>query len=281
MELIDFDGLFDEKLAEYMQQNRGKYTEKQWEALIPKLYKQFGDTFIPKAGATPKGYYAAMTDEALVEALVRHIEEGVPVSDFLCRELEGRDCPDALLTLLQETDSELITLAVNLIGSHPKAFGPYFRLLALPDCDEDVAETICEQLKMSADRVKALALEDYKKDIRSEMMLEILSRCKERDDAVFEVLLNAFRTSGEELPMRASYLAAYGDVRALPTLLEAIDRDDINFLEYQELKYAIEALGGEYTRPRDFTNDAYFQEIASQQAGALDILASNNKKSDA
>ena len=34
-QLIDFDGLFEEKLAQYMKQNAGKYTEKQWEAIIP------------------------------------------------------------------------------------------------------------------------------------------------------------------------------------------------------------------------------------------------------
>mgnify|MGYP006990340406 CR=1 FL=1 len=45
-------------------------------------------------------------------------------------------------------------------------------------------------------------------------------------------------------------LLIFGDERALPVLIETIDRDDINFLEFQELKYAIEKLGGEYTRPR-------------------------------
>ncbi len=95
-------------------------------------------------------------------------------------------------------------------------------------------------------------------------MLEILSRCAVRDERVFEILLKEFRLAEEELPMRASYLAAYGDERALPVLLEAIESDAINFLEFQELKYAIEALGGEYTRERDFSEDAYYKEIAEQ-----------------
>ena len=63
-ELIDFDGLFEEKLAEYIRMNAGKYTEKQWENVIPKLYRQFGDTYIPRAGATPKQYYAALSDSS-------------------------------------------------------------------------------------------------------------------------------------------------------------------------------------------------------------------------
>ena len=266
--LIDFDGLFDEKLAEYMQTNAGKYTEKQWESVIPKLYKQFGDIYVASAGNTPKGYYSEMTDGELVETLVRHIKEGVPVSDFLCRELETRGCPDEILPLLSERDEQLLTLAVNLAGSNPKAFGAYFDLLTA-DVDAEIKDAAIEQLKAGADAAKERALEKYEKGIERELMLEILSRVKERDDRVYEILVNEFST-GEEIPMHASYLAAYGDERALPLLLEVIDREDINYLEFQELKYAIEALGGQYTRPRDFSEDAYFQEIAAQSALPVD-----------
>ncbi len=275
--LIDFDGLFDEKLAEYMQQNAGKYTEKQWESIIPKLYRKFGDTFIPKAGNTPKGFYAAMDDEALVSCLEEHVETGVPTSDFLCRELETRR-PAALLRLLGSKNIELLTFAVNLLGADPAAFAAYFAILEEEGADENVVDAVCEQLKAGADHAKDRALDCLRRGVREELMLEILSGCKERDDAVFGVLLQAFHT-GEDIPMRASYLATYGDPRALPDLLEVIDRDDINFLEYQELKYAIEALGGEYTRPRDFSEDPYFKEMRSQQEGAYDIM--NLKKSDA
>lgn len=266
--LIDFDGLFDEKLAEYMQTNAGKYTEKQWETVIPKLYKQFGDIYVASAGNTPKGYYKEMTDDELVETLVRHTKEDVPVSDFLCRELESRGCPDGLLPLLKSKDEQLLTLAVNLAGNSPKAFPAYFDLITA-DIDPDIKDAAIEQLKAGADAAKERALEFYGKGIERELMLEILSRVKERDSRVFEILVKEFRT-GEELPMHASYLAAYGDEAALPVLLEVIDRDDINFLEFQELKYAIEALGGEYTRPRDFSQDPYFQEIAAQSALSVD-----------
>ena len=64
--------------------------------------------------------------------------------------------------------------------------------------------------------------------------------------------------------MHASYLAAYGDERALPYLLDKIDEEGITFVEYQELKFAIEALGGEYSKERDFSNDPYFKIIHPQ-----------------
>ena len=257
--LIDFDALFDEKLSEYMRQNAGKYSEKQWESLIPRLYKQFGDIVIPSVGNTPKGYYAAMTDEELADALRRHVEEKIPVSDFLCRELEKRDCPAALVALLSSEDEELLLLAVNLAGANVKAFGEYFRILRTSE-DEELKDAVTEQLKSNADAAKEEALRTYEEGVETDLMLEILSRTKERDDRVFTLLLNAFKTSGE-IPMHASYLAAYGDARALPVLAEVIDRDDIDYVEFQELKFAIEALGGEYTKERDFSEDPYYKEI--------------------
>lgn len=273
--LIDFDGLFDEKLAEYIQSNPEKYTEKQWENVIPKLYKQFGDIYVAKAGATPKQYYAAMSDDELCETLERHYDEGVPVSDFLCREIESRGCSDALIRLFDRREEEILTLAVNLAGSNEKAFPAYFRLLT-SEVSDDIKEAVCEQLKGGADAAKEQALALFEQGQEQEMMLEILSRCKQRDDRVYDLLLTAFRT-GDEVPMHASYLAAYGDERALPVLMEYIDRDDINFLEFREVKYAIEALGGEYTKPRDFSHDPYYQEILAQSQIPVDP----DKKTDA
>lgn len=258
--LIDFDGLFEEKLTEYMRRMRGKYTEEQWEEIIPKLYREFGDTYIPRAKNTPKGYYAAMADGELIGLLIRHEEEGVPVSDYLCRELESRPAA-ALLPLLFRSEPALVTLAVNLLGPNEAAFSAYFDLLEREGTSEDVAEAVCEKLKEHADAAKERALALWKRGVRTELMLEILSRVKERSDEVFSILLAAFRESGEDMPVRAGYLASYGDPRALDALLSVIDREDINYLEYRELKYAIEALGGEYDRPRDFSEDPYYLQL--------------------
>lgn len=279
--LIDFDGLFEEKLQEYMKRLRGKYTEEEWEELIPKLYREFGDTYIPRAKNTPKGYYAAKTDGELIALLIRHEEEGVPVSDYLCRELETRPA-EALLPLLSRSDPALVTLAVNLLGANEAAFAGYFRLLEREDTAEDVAEAVCEKLKEHADAAKEEALALYKKGVRTELMLDVLSRVKKPSDEVFHILLCAFKESGEEMPVRAGYLANYGDPRALEALLAVIDREDINFLEYRELKYAIEALGGEYTRPRDFSNDPYFLQfedhMRSSPEGGTDPAARPDRR---
>lgn len=265
MKLIDFDGLFDEKLTQFMQTNKEKYTEKQWEDVIPKLYKKFGDTYVAKVKCTPKEYYAKMTDDELVECLQQHIEQDVPTPEFLCAEVESRSLAKALLPMLQSDNIEAVIYAVNLLGDNPVAFDSYFSILLENSADEDVRSDIADILRLHADELKEKVLSAYEEKKLGDVALEILSRVKIRDERVYETLLTAF-LSGEMTPMRAGYLAAYGDERALPHLFKTIEREDINFVEFQELKYAIEALGGEYDTPRDFTNDKDYLAIEAASA---------------
>lgn len=256
MKLIDFDGLFDEKLAQYMETNKNKYTEKQWEDVIPKLYKKFGDTYVAKIGCTPKEYYAKMSDAELSETLSAHLTEEVPVPEFLCAEIETRGAAETLLPLLKSEDTQTVSYAINLLGDDPKAFDAYFSILVENRLDEDIRSDLTDIFRVHADEVKGLAYQTLQQGIATEYMLEILSRVKEREENIYEALLQAFLSAEDERrPMRASYLAAYGDERALPHLLRKIEDKSIGFVEFQELKYAIEALGGEYDDPRDFSAD--------------------------
>lgn len=267
MKLIDFDGLFDEKLAQYMEENKNKYSEKQWENVIPKLYKKFGDTLIAKFGCTPKEYYAKMTDEELTETLAAHLRSDVPVPEFLCAEIEKRGEVERLLPLLKSEDEVLATYAVNLIGDNEAAYAAYFEILAQERFGEDLRNDIIEVFKYHADQVKEGVFKMLETNGMQEYMLEVLSRVKEKEERIYELLLSAFR-SEERLSMRASYLAAYGDERALPVLLARIEDKTLGFVDFQELKYAIEALGGEYNEERDFSEDKDYLavEVARQKA---------------
>lgn len=261
MKLMDFDGLFDEKLSQYMEENKGKYTEKQWENIIPKLYQKFGDTYVAKVKCTPKEYYARMTDEELTATLSAHLKEQIPVPDFLCSEIEGRNCTEALLSLLKSDDGETVSYAINLVGADERAFPDYFSMITENKFDEDIRDAAVEKLKENADKATEAALKFYKEGTAKEYMLEILSRAKKRDEGIFRILLDEFLSDVGRVPMHAGYLAAYGDERALPYLMKKIEDRSIGFVEFQELKYAIEALGGEYNEPRDFSEDKDFRTI--------------------
>lgn len=268
MKWIDFDGLFDEKLAQYMSENKNKHTEKQWEDVIPKLYKKFGDTFIAKIGCTPKEYYARMNNQDLVATLKGHLEEGVPVPEFLCAEIESRNDAEVLLGLLDTEDTQTASYAINLIGDDTRAFPIYFTILTQNRFDEELRSDICDILRLHADEVKEQTIALYRQGIASGYMLEILSRVKVRDEEVYQILIKAF-WNADDSALTAGYLAAYGDERALPDLLRRIENRSIGFVEFQELKYAIEALGGEYNEPRDFSADKDYIAVEAASVKAV------------
>ncbi len=276
MKLYDFDGMFDEKLAEYIRKNGDKHKEKEWEDIIPKLYARFGETVIKSLGKSPNAYYAEMDDETLVAQLKAHLKQGVSVSEFLCNAIESRNMSKLLLPLLSGTEDE-ISYALNLIGADRAALDEYMRLLICSD-SEDVRNTCVDYIKEFADDVKDKALELYKEGTRKEYMLEILSRCVVRDDEIFDILIKEFRGDAENVPMHASYLAAYGDERALPYLLDKIDEEGISYVEFQELRYAIESLGGTYEKERDFSSDPYYQAIKAHSEKEIDIFGNLPEK---
>lgn len=271
MKLYDFDGMFDSKLTEYIKANSGKYKEEEWEDIIPRLYKEFGDTYIKSVGATPNGFYAKMSDIELIKALRAHLKQGVPVSEFLCNAIEGRDAVELLLPLLDGSEDER-EYAMNLIGSDARAIPKYMAMLLDGGSSEDIKNRCVDFIKEKADLVLEEAVANYEKGVEREYMLEIMSRSVVHTDRIFDILLSAFNSGGENLPLRASYLAAYGDERALPRLLEKIDEEGITFIEYQELKFAIESLGGEYEKERDFSDDPYYKLIKSHGGAPADIF---------
>lgn len=278
MKLYDFDGMFDEKLSEYISKNVGKYREEEWEDIIPRLYQKFGNTKIKSLGKTPREFYAEMSDADIIRCLKAHIRDDVPVSEFLCNEVEGRKLVQSLLPMLDGTDSER-EYAMNMIGTDDRAIKKYLEMLVSTE-DTDLKNRCVDLIKEKADLVVSEALKNYEKGIETEYMCEILSRSVIRDEKIFEILIKEFRGDVENIPMHASYLAAYGDERALPYLLDKIDEEGISFVEYQELKFAIEALGGEYEKERDFSSDPYYQLIKGQSPETTDLFSSfiNGKK---
>lgn len=276
MKLYDFDGMFDKKISEFIEKNADKYSESDFEDLIPKLYKKFGDTFIKSVGDTPNGFYAKMTDGELVSALKTHLKQGVPVSAFLCEAIEGRGAVELLLPLLDGSRDEK-EYAVNLIGSDRRAINKYMNMLVKEE-DGDFKDRLVDFIKEKADLVLSEAVENYEKGIEKEYMLEIMSRTVVPDEKIFKILVNEFRSDVDNIPLHASYLSSYGDPRALEYLLDKIDDEGISFIEYKELLMAIEALGGTYEKERDFSSDPYYQLIKQHEVSVSDIFGGIDNK---
>ena len=276
MEFIDFDEIFNRRMADMLEKHAQEHTEEEWEDIIAQAYAKFGDTVVRKIGKTPREYFRAMSDAGLVETLKEYLLEEMPVSDFLCEEIEKRGVFPELLSLLGETDEELVHYAINLIGTDKGARKRYAEMLSSDDYDEHVKDAVADVLKQVADSVleEMLLLAGTENKAYA---LEILSRLKGKDERAFRCLLDAFLSADKkDMPLYAGYLASYGDEKALPYLLEEIEKD-VGFVAFQELKYAIEALGGEYTKQRDFSADPEYIAVRKASAGT-DIFGEKKDK---
>lgn len=276
MKIYDFDGMFDEKLSAYVAKNAQKYSESEWEDVIPQMYKRFGDTVIKSLGKTPREYYGNMNGDELILCLKTHLKQGVSVPVFLSDEIEKRKLFEKLLPLLDGEANER-AYAMSILGANDGAIKKYMELLVKSD-DADFKDRCAELIKEKADLVAGEAVGYYKSGADREYMLEIMSRVVLKRDEIFDILLKEFRSDPENIPMHASYLAAYADERALEYLYDKIDEEGISFVEFRELKYAIEALGGRYDKERDFSSDPYYSLIKGSDSEPVDILSVDNKK---
>ncbi len=266
MKIIDIDALFDKYISDYVYTSIGKVKPEQIENKIPELYVSFGDTKLKDLdGKTPNEYYRSFSGEELVSCLKEHLQKGVPVSDFLCEALTGNSGNESVLleSISSDEDEEFTVYVMNMladIGS--KKVAKRYLEFVLWDYSATIRELATESLCSMADSVKEEILTQFSEvdDVKKACLTEILSNAG-KDDRIFELLINEFLRNATQIPLYANYLAKYGDERALPFLLTVIENEKISYADFEELRFAIEALGGEYAKNRDFSLDKTYKKI--------------------
>lgn len=266
MKPVDTDALFEKFMRNYMKENAGKFTEEEWEDKIPVLFEEFGKTPLQELGGeSPSSYYGKMSGEELCALLERHIEEDVPVSDHLCNALVEGDTESGLIKFLDRgTDEELTSYAVNILRDKAcfRALPIYLDYVVGVDTDENMRELMGEALiEKAADFKEELLVAAESAKAGGEYIAEALASLS-KDDRIYAYLTSQFRSAGKNrISFYAHLLAKYGDERAVDIIKERIAEAGIKYSDYAELKYAIEALGGEYSDDRDFSSDASYRKI--------------------
>lgn len=265
IKIVDIDGLFEEYISSFVKENIGKIKPEEIENEIPVLYEKFGkETLKELDGKTPETYYKDFSAEELVFALIEHIKSGVSVSDFLCEEITKKDTETLLLEKLESEENEEFTVyAMNILNDKKslKALDKYLEIVEW-DYPETVKEIATEFLCENAEKVKDKILSGWSEySVKAKYYFcEVLSNTTD-DERVLAILLEQFAIHADELPLYASYLAKFGDDKALPFLYTAIENEKLNYHEFEELRFAIESLGGTYDKKRDFTKDKLYKKI--------------------
>ncbi len=267
IKILDLDALFDKYIEDYVYSNIGKVKPEEIENKIPELYLNFGDERLGELdGKTPNTYYADFSGEELVACLKTHLQKKVAVSDFLCEAITGKkENENAIANALNDENNgeEFILYLLNMLGEMGSkvALDKYLDFIAW-DYSEGVRELATELLGEFAEEVKEQAIIRYNEseEDKKAYYTDILSKTK-NDDRVFDILMLEFVKHKENIPLYAGYLAKFGDERALPFLLKEIDEPKIKYADFEELRFAIEALGGTYDKIRDFSSDKSYKKI--------------------
>jgi HEAT repeat protein len=98
-----------------------------------------------------------------------------------------------------------------------------------------------------------------------EAFLDVLANYPGHEQ-VFQLAVRLFRENPRRRALFASYLTKIGDNRALPALMEAANDDNCSYMDFIELRNAIEALGGEAPR-REFHEDDEYAALRQMEDG--------------
>lgn len=272
MKCIDFDQEFERYTRDWMAKNAEKYKGDMdaIEAMMPDIYMEFmGEPASWLQGMSPEAYFEQFSDAGmLIDWMCAYYEQNVPVPDLLLERITalGGEAEEKLLALPfgenvpHEAALTAISLLRELESSAPmQAYIDFIGALEEPDEKGDMcAESLLAMGEAVVNPILA-ALDDAGQTAR-DIFADILSNFP-GDDRIFALLMERFSHCEDRRALFASYLAKFGDDRALPALLAAALDDNTNYLDYVEIVSAIDALGGERPPEREFSGDPYYESL--------------------
>ena len=267
---IDFDEHFAEYTSRWMKEHqKDSRNFDAMEADMPRVYMTFLNT--PARwldGVTPGAYFTQFEDaKDLVDWLCEYCEKGVPVPDLLLEQIQavGKPCEKRLVALLKSEDApeEARMTAVGLLrdmgSTQPKML--YISWQLNRQEADDLADNALDSLREMGSAVVQPLLEALPKANAAgqEALLDVLANYP-GNEQVFQLALRLFRENPSRRALFASCLGKLGDDRALPELLRVAGDDRTGYVDFIEVRNAIEMLGG-IAPERDFDDDPDYQAL--------------------
>ena len=270
---IDFDRRFSHWLRGFLEENQDSFTDvNQVEQLMPQLYYRFVTTPADwLSGQAPEHYFDGQSPEDLVAWISRYELEEVPVPELLLDAIiqEGNRARDALITLMADPSAPLAPrmTAVNLLREMalPPPTDIYITWQISRELKDELADCALEALEAAGEQALPGMLEALPQagDAGQEALLSVLSRYPGLE-GVYEALIKLFDLAPSRTPSLAAYLGRLGDERALPMLIARAKDPNIDYLDYIELRSAIESLGGEAPE-REFGEDPGYEALRNTE----------------
>ena len=183
----------------------------------------------------------------------RVVSIGQPCVPALMRVAAGESYPESLrataLAILRDIGSE---------DARPL----YVDLACRGDEGDELAEMAADILS-SGDGAEISELLDRYENVPDHVQQRILGICTyfPGDNRIYDHLVEKLRNRPEQRALYASLLGKLGDPRAIEAMKPFLTLSDIGYLDYIELRNAIEELGGDPGEDRAFYGDPDFEAM--------------------
>lgn len=219
-------------------------------------------------GEKPGEYFNRYSDaKDLLKLLQEYMKRNIGLPEPLySRIVKLSDvCASGLIQIVQNADNseELRGTALAMLTDMENAL-PRELCVALV-CDsknEQLCDMAAEALKAMDGGVIEPLMERYDAadDYGRMTILDICARFP-GNERVFQAMLSGLRNDHEHRGFYAGLLAEYGDERAVEPLRAVHQLTDLGYLDYIEVRNAIEALGGDPGEERVFNGDPDFEAL--------------------
>lgn len=267
MKFENLDKLFELYVQEAVRKNKEKYSSH--EALeddLGMLFNRFENVRIKTLdGKTPKEYAAELREDGeIFDYVSKCLENNIEVTDTICDEVvRAEGATEYLNGLLYENNKAAKLLAALLLKEidDEEVEDIFISVLTNDEMPDEVKTVAFEYLSDGDDCVpeKILEIINSVPEKNQGILVEVLSNFKGRKD-VFYWLVTMLQRA-EDVPTYAGLLGRYGDAAAIDILKSFASEVDINYVEFVEIRNAVEELGGEMTEEKDFSDDPYYKYI--------------------
>jgi len=272
MKIIDFDAYFSDVLTDWIDKNQHRFKKPDdMEDEVPDVYLRWLNTPAEWLdGATPGAYFDQFSDSAeLCEGLKQYIAEEVAVPDPLLDRLAELADEQVLLDMAKDKSApcEARMTAIEILRQIESTLPmvEFIRWQVERDDEDDILDNALESLRQMGESVRkpakiAFTAADHE---GKEALLDVLADYP-GDEDVFQFALAQFKTQKDKRGLFAGYLAKLDDDRALEHLLDVAESDDVSYMDFIEIRSAIERLGSE-APVKDWSNDPTYKAFKRLQ----------------
>ncbi|MBR0369031.1 MAG: hypothetical protein IJH86_11645 [Clostridia bacterium] len=220
-------------------------------------------------GEKPGEYFNRYTEPRdLMKLLEEYMKRDIGLPEPLYSRIValGDACAPYLVRIVQgEHNSEKLRgTALALLGDMENALPRELciDLICASEDGDDLGDLAAEALMLTDDSVVEQLMDRYDgaTEYGKMTILDVCSKYRVHERAYAEMvkgLMTEYKIRG----YYAGLLADYGDPRAVEPLMQALQLTDLNYLDYIEVRNAIEALGGDPGEERVFDGDPDYEAL--------------------